>query len=181
MRGLIAVTVGLACGTLGCAETVTEVNPLAESARFFNLVDFVARQDSALRGEGLTKTVVVNGLRETKEVEGVDWADELATFAQSDIDRPALWDQYAVDSAEVSGGRLAVTYEALYEDLFTRRLRVVFDAGGEVRELRIDNAFESIVADTEQHLEWAPGRYRVYSRQAAQLADERELEIEGVW
>lgn len=165
----------------GCVDAVEEVSPLADSRRFFNLSEWAALQDSLLAGRGLEKTVVVNGLRESRRLDAVDWSEELAPFAQSDIDRPALWDRYDVDSVATQGGGAVVVYEALDDDLFTRRLEVATDARGGVTRLAIDNAFESFVADTEQRLEWTPGAYRVYSRQDARLADARELEIEGRW
>ena len=163
-----------------CADTVA-VRPLAEAQRFFNLPEWVALQDSLLEGRGLEKTVVVDDVEQTKHLEAVAWAEELAPFAQSDIDRPALWDRYAVDTTAAEGGAAVIVYEALDEDLFTRRVEVAVGPGGEVTRLVIDNAFASFVADTEQRLEWAPGRYAVYSRQEARLADPRELRIEGNW
>lgn len=165
---------------VGCVDAVEEVDPRAESPRFFSLSAFVASQDSLLAGRGLTKTVTVDGASETRRADAVDWAEELAPFAQSDIDRPALWDRYRVDSAATDGGR-AVTYTALGEEAFTRRIRVERDGGGAVVRIEIDNGFESVVVDTEQRLEWAPGRYRVYSRQAPELVGGRELEIVGEW
>ena len=179
-----ATAVGLACAiglALGACAAGGEVSPLADSPRFFNLTEWVALQDSLLEGQSMEKRVVVNDVEETKRLDAVDWSEELAPFAQSDIDRPALWDRYAVDTSAAAGGNAVIVYEALDEELFTRRIEIAVDAEGGVTRLLIDNAFASLVADTEQRLEWAPGTYAVYSRQEARLSEPRELRIEGRW
>ena len=176
--GVLLAAAGLLA--VGCVNAVEDVDPRADSPRFFSLTEFVATQDSVLAGRGLTKTVTVDGAAETRRAESVDWAEELAPFSQSDIDRPALWDRYRVDTTTRGGGRV-VTYTALGDGEFTRRIAVERDGGGAVVRIEIDNGFESAVADTEQRLEWTPGRYRVYSRQAPGLVGGRELEIVGEW
>ncbi len=168
--------------SLGCADSIEQVDPLASSRHFFDLSNFVELQDSLLRGKPMTKSVTVNGAQQTLQLESVDWAEELAPFAQSNINRPALWDAYRIDSTESRGQRI-FRYAALDSSLFTRRIEVVVEDArrplDSVVTIRVDNRFDSFIASTRQRLLWTPGHYEIYSEQAARMLDQRDLEIVG--
>lgn len=147
---------------------------------FFDLAAWAETEAARLAGTPVTKTVRVDGVTEERRLAEVDWAQELAPFAQSSIDRPALWDAYAADSSR-AGGLTTLRYRALDSSLFTREVVVELDAARRVRVVRIDNRFDSYVADTRQRLRYGPRGYAVYSRQDARLMEPRELEIEVNW
>ena len=52
-------------------------------------------------------------------------------------------------------------------------------AYGDVRELRVETRFESVIADTEQRLRWTREGYEVINRQRVIGRDERVLAIRG--
>lgn len=182
-RQLYVLTVALLLvGLTACtAESDAAAAAGALDPDFFDLAAFVEQTAAALEGTALTKEVVVNGVTETRRVDSVDWRQELAPFAQSNIDRPALWDLYErVEAPTADPSTRLVAYTARDASLFTRSIRVLY-RGDAVVNVDIDNRFESFVASTEQQLSWVPGRYTIRSVQRARLLDERTLRIEGTW
>lgn len=188
---LIHLAIASALSMLLCSlpSCTADTDPAAIESldpQWFNLNEFVEQQASLLAEVDLNKTVVVNGQSETQRVDTPVWVEELAPFAQSDIDRPALWDSYSVDTAIISVDRVwQITYSALDSALFTKRVQVVyFDLSMPLDSaaiVNIDNSFSSYVADTRQRLRYAPQRYEVTSEQRARLLDPRTLRIVGRW
>ena len=184
MRGALLAVVSV-IGCLACMDTAELTDADQLDPNFFNLAEWVERRALELDGVPLTKTVIINGLEETRTVEDVDWADELAPFAQSNIDRPALWDAYAVDTISAAKGQVTVTYRAIDSSLFTKRVQVLYADGvlplDSAFSIEVRNSFDSFVADTEQRLSIRPGHYTVVSRQAARLLEPRTLSISAAW
>jgi len=170
----------LSCGEVAEAGDASTLDP-----DFFNLVDFVAQEKERLAGKSITKTVAVNGVTETKELSDVDWDLELAPFAQSNIDKVALWDGYSVDSFSTCDGKRVTRYTALDSSNFTKLIEVVWSDSivplDSLYAIEIDNGFDSYIATTGQSLIWWQGGYSIKSTQEAFLAEERALSIEGVW
>ena len=170
---------------VGCMDTAELTDADQLDPDFFNLSGWVEQRAIELEGVPLTKTVVINGLEEMRTIEDVDWADELAPFAQSNIDRPALWDAYAVDTMSAAEGQVTVTYRAIDSSLFTKRVQVLYADGvlplDSAFSIEVRNSFDSFVADTEQRLSIRPGHYTVVSRQAARLLEPRTLSISAAW
>ena len=184
MRGALLAVVSV-IGSIACMDTAELTDADQLDPNFFNLAEWVERRASELDGVPLTKTVIINGLTETRTVEDVDWSDELAPFAQSNIDRPALWDAYRVDTMLPANGRQILVYSALDSSLFTKRIEVLFSdlapPTDSLYAITIRNSFDSYVADTEQQLIMSAGRYEVNSYQAARLLEPRTLQITAEW
>ena len=163
----------MACST----ETSGTATP--EHPAFFDLSVFVKRLAKDLQQKEIEKTVEVNGLSQTLKIDSVNWADELAPFAQSNLNRPAFWDKDRVDSLR-EGDRTIITYSALDSSLFTRTLRIEKLDTSPVF-IQIHNRFSSLIANTSQHLEWGPRHYEIYSEQYVKFGDDRVLKIRGAW
>ena len=166
---------------VGCGTDPIVIDPSSRQA-YFDLEAWLSYQDSLLRGSDLLKRVSVNGVEQEARLSGVDWAGELSPFAQANINKPALIGQYAVDTTTAADGSLTVEYRTLDASLRTKRLRVSCGTNcdyGQVREIEIESATESLIADTEQQLRWTPEGFWVTSQQAALLVEPRVLAIEG--
>ncbi len=165
----------------GCVGGPTEVDPAAPRA-LFDLSAFVDYQAGRLAGTPITKRVRINEVDETRAIDTVDWATELAPFAQANINKPALLDSYREDSTRGADGGLTIEYAALDSALRVQRLRVECAGDcdyGQVRGIVIYTRFRSVIADTEQRLSWRPEGYEVYSKQDAMFADPYELFLSG--
>ena len=167
-----------------CTGTETDSDISSIDPNFFNLTDYVELQKTRLANTPITKTVSVNGIEETQKITAVDWELELAPFVQSNIDRPALWDSYAMDSVSCQGLKKLV-YLSNDADNFTKSLEVTYvDVSkplDSVYAVYIRNGFESYIANTSQQLIFWDGGYEIRSTQAAVLSEERALNIIGTW
>ncbi len=176
MCSVLSVFTQVACNT----EPV-QVDPDSRRA-YFDLEHWAAYQDSMLSGEGLNKRIEVNGVVQEASIEQVDWEAELATFAQANINKPALIGRYSVDSMRDAFGSLRLDYQALDEDLKTRRVRVNCKSNcnyENVLALEVEAGMSSVIADTEQRLSWRPDSFSISSRQDVLLVSERKLKIDG--
>lgn len=171
-------------GFISCAGDLTEKNAAASDPNFFNVKEFVAQEKARMAGKTITKTVTVGGIEETKKLTEVDWELELAPFAQSNIDRPAMWDAYKCDTTRCMNYR-QLLYKAVDSTKFTKVLQVTFlDKStplDSVYSLVVKNGFDSYIAKTSQRLVWWDGGYEINSIQEAILSDERELNIQVEW
>lgn len=184
VRPLIAWA--LALGACVGEEGVVAVD---ERAALFDLAAFVDYQDSVLAGAAVRKRVRVGEVDETRVIEDVDWAAELAPFAGANLNKPALVDEYLTErvDAPAGGGYTLVLRPRDSTAQRVRELRIACADGAsaddcpyaDVREVVVRTGFESVVADTEQRLAWTPGGYEVRSRQRVVGSGERVLVLEG--
>lgn len=175
----------LLASLFSCAGVSTDGDASALDPDFFNLIEFVAQEKERLANTPITKTVIVNGSSETQEIAKVDWDLELAPFAQSNIDRPGIWDSYSVDTTKGCGNRYTLAYTALDSNNFTKSINLLWSDVAlpldSLFALSIDNGFNSFIANTGQRLVWWTGGYEIMSVQDAILSDGRTLSIEGIW
>ena len=182
MRNLLTLFV---CSTLlSCAGEVEDSAVSAIDPNFFNLKEFVAQEKGRMIDMSISKTVTVNGIEETQELTEVDWELELAPFAQSNIDRPAMWDGYQVDKSRCEG-MTKLEYTSIDPSSYTKSLEVTFSDKSNpldtVHAILINNGFNSYIAKTSQRLIWWEGGYEINSIQKAILSDQRYLSIGVKW
>lgn len=179
-RAWIAVALALA-STTACLDEPTVVDPDARGATF-DLAAFVEYQGETLAGAAMQKSVRIGDVDQTLRIDSVDWAAELAPFAEANLNKPALLDKYAVDSTRANDGGLRLNYSALDSAIKVRTLTVDCGADctyGNVRRVEITMVSSTIIADTEQRYVWTPEGYEIYNKQDALLADPRELFLSG--
>ena len=175
----------LALATLfSCAADLESGDIATIDPGIFNLKEFVAEQKEKMAGKSIAKTVSVNGIEETKTLNEVDWELELAPFEQSNIDRPALWDGYKVDTSSCQG-LTKLLYTATDQASFTKSIEVTYRDKStpmdSVYSVLINNGFTSYIAKTSQRLIWWENGYEIFSIQQAILSDKRNLSIRVVW
>ena len=180
---VLSATLAIAAVQLACEPRAVAIDPDARAA-YFDLGAWVAHVDSTYAGRSLGKRASVNDVEERTRVEVVDWATELAAFAQANINKPALLGVYRVDSTrDAATDYLTLEYTALDGDAKTRRLRVsclgTCDAYGRVRAIELEAATSSVLAHTQQRLTWQPAEFKIESRQEILFQGQRELVIEG--
>ena len=131
------------------------------------------------------KTVIVNGKAEEKTLDNVVFADELAPFVNSDINRPAWLDQY--NALKINGDQ---RYELKKDkQLKTKLLSVHFADEAErplpekngisfVNSIYVLNSESSAVTDYTQELKYnALEGYSIESRQKTALSGEEAVVV----
>ncbi len=163
-----------------CLGESTQTNAV-QSSNFFDLKAYFAEELkdlTQLQGK-ISKTTQINGQSESHTFDSLNFAEELSVFIDSDINRPAWSDQYSVDSTmSQTGDLLTLEYEALREDLKTRRLRVEF-SGKKAQVIQIEKLAQNALMNAAMQLEYRSGeRYRIQSNQQLKMSDEQEMVVE---
>lgn len=147
---------------------------------FFDLGDYFKTEIQRLQSEvdTVSKTAILQGKSEEKKVVISDWQSELAFFSQSDINKPAWWEKYTVDSMRNDAGQLVeLRYETSDPQLRTHKLDIKFEQGA-VHSILIVNHIENGVYHTEEFLEYIPQRgYTVAKGQSVVLHEKGEYEV----
>ncbi len=80
---------------------------------FFSLKNYFESEVKKLEKERLelTKTVTNEQLSETVTIDKINWHDELHSFMEADINKPALYSSYVTDSM-VNGNKSVIHYSA---------------------------------------------------------------------
>ncbi|SDL67799.1 hypothetical protein SAMN05421823_107227 [Catalinimonas alkaloidigena] len=152
----IRLTYGLGLALLlsgGCVER-PESTLAGEAPRFFDVKGFVDTQVALLQQKqpALTKRVFIDGERQEKQLQKVDWSRELAQFRDADLNKPAWRDSYTIDTVATDAGR-TVVYTALDQDLPVDKLQVTMEPNtGEVLGLRADLRSHNLLYDSRRQL-----------------------------
>jgi hypothetical protein len=159
------------------APTVDQPDP------FFDLKGYMEEQVEALNQKQpkVRKTILVDGQRETKQFDSLDYRTELKTFINSDINRKAWVEKYKADSTFEGSFLKQVTYNSTANDLKTQLLRVQYK-DDKVSDIYIENRTNNIVADVRQDLHFQPQTgYRLLTTQETVLSEAQEIEVEVEW
>lgn len=162
----------------GCSETPAEVKP--DNRRYFDLKGFFDQEIQQLsRVTKVKKIAVVDGVREERIIDSLNFEDELEIFSNADINRPAWSDKYRIDSIFNDEKQLAqLRYTATDEDLRTQKILVDLEMD-KVSKIFIENSSSSVVADTRQLLTYIPATgYIIESHQQVTFTDDNSFLIE---
>ena len=164
-----------------CAPDTAEVSP--DQAAFFDLRSYVNEEVDRLtsRKTKVTKTITLNGKTETKELDDLNFANDLRIFREADINKPAWVEKYATKSETLSGSHQLTTYEALDSNLVTRQLLVEEDLG-EVTRITIQRKTGTVLSDGNHWLEYVPATgYSMTTQQENRFGEDVDARIEVSW
>lgn len=140
----------------GCSVDSKQAEPKPD---FFNLKEFAQMESASLQKMDLTvlKKAAKNKEKEQQILSNLDWENELASIAESDINRPAWKSQYAVDSLEEQN-TLNVSYTALNNELPIKKIRLSFEKQSrKFQSLVIDKSSENFLYSSWQKIYYERG------------------------
>ena len=147
--------------------------------KFFDLRAFFEAEIARLEKEEprVKKEIEINGQREQRTQQAVDFEKELAIFIRSDINKPAWRDKYRIDSTLVSKQLTRLQYTAMDSSLKTRIMRIEFDQNG-VEKIYISNRTQSPLIKSSQQLLFEPSKgYQIENQQDLSLSKDSQLSI----
>ena len=147
---------------------------------FFDVQSYFRNEISRLNKEqpSITKRIELEGQLENIQKKGLDYERELQVFVNSDINRVSWKEKYKVDSIFQEAKLVKIRYEAIDTTLKTKLLEVEFEKT-EVRSVKIHNATRSIVAQTNQILQYHPTEgYSIENEQKILFSKTRKLFLE---
>lgn len=147
---------------------------------FFDLRDFFQKEMQYLEKNQPTvnKTVRLNEQESVLSSATVSYSDELAPFANSDINKLSWKDKYQVDSILIDERLKEIRYVAKDASLKTRELRIIFGEAG-VEEVWIWNSIHSVISESDQEMKYGRSKgYFIKGRQVGRFAAEKQFSVE---
>ena len=147
---------------------------------FFDLRDFFQKEMQFLEKNQpvVNKIVRLNGQESLLSSISVSYSDELAPFANSDINKPSWKDKYQVDSILMDGHLKEIKYVAKDASLKTKELSIIFGDGG-VDKVWIRNSIHSIISESDQELKYERSKgYFIKGRQVGRFAAEKQFSVQ---
>ncbi len=161
-----------------CSENPVNVKPGEQ--RYFDLKGYFDGEVKRLTGlPKVKKIATVDGQREERIIDSLDFEEELQIFSNADINRAAWSDKYAIDSVFNDQRQLTqLNYTSNDKDLRTQKISIDFSENA-VSKIFIENSSSSAVADTKQLLTYEPGvGYTIESHQKVSLTDDNTFLVE---
>lgn len=173
----------LCCGffILTACELPTLDSKNQSNRAFFDLKAFFDQEIAALEQDSfvLKKTVTHQGSSNLKTITPKSWEDELRIFKNCDINRPAWYDLYQVDSTMDANGLVRLRYQALEDKLSTRDLDIQWK-DGQVHSISIVSHNNNAIYQAQQYLTYIPKeQYTVKKMQDVRLLDDAEFMIKA--
>lgn len=170
MRLLIFMPI-LTCLLFACGNSSQGEAPKA----FFNLAGYMDSETTTLLAQTapVTKSVTVDGILETQNVQPADLAQDLQLFGNADINRPAWVDKYQL---EVKG--IDTSYIATDSSLRTQVLRVFRGVDNNVNRIEIERRSGSVLSSGQQRLIYEPRKgYQITTSQNSNLVGDVAVEV----
>jgi hypothetical protein len=151
-----------------------------ETDRYFSFKSYFKSQARQLKSTNvkLEKTIIKDGISETKNIDSVKWENELKLFADADLNKKAWIDLYRIDSINADG-KTIVTYTSTDSSLQVKNATIIFD-GDAVSEIRIESSLKNFYYESFLHLDYIPGvRYYIKGSQMIRISKNHSFDIEG--
>lgn len=140
-----------------CGENASEqARQVSTTDQYFDVAGFIKEQIILLNKENpaAVKTVTENNSQaETKQLQSLDWQDELESFTELDINKPAFQQAYTSRQQQDANGLTTITYTRKPgADGNIEYLTVSTDANGQVKYLRGVQKSKNILIQTYREL-----------------------------
>lgn len=163
----------LLSGLQACRPDKTQSNG---TLKYFDVAGYFKADTARLQklNPEVDKTVTHNGVTENKKVHIPNWGQELNLFIQSDINRPAWKNSYAVLNTDS-----LVIYNAKTPDLRTTRIVIRKDRD-KIKWIVIYNHTRNLLYETKEKLSYFPDSlYLIEKSQQVKLMGKNLYRIKG--
>jgi len=154
-----------------------DIKETGAAITYFDLKGFIKNNAAQLNklNRPVFKTMVHNGITESKKVNIEDWDRELGLFSGSDINKPAWKDSYLVENTDST-----IFYKAKYPELETREV-TINKTGDKVKRIFIINHTKNLLYETNEKLTYVPdSMYRIEKTQQVRLLGINQYDIKGM-
>lgn len=154
-----------------------------ETKPFFDLSGYITTETERLSAAKtrVEKTITLNGETETRQLDDINFANDLRLFREADINKPAWTDKYETRTEALSGSHKITTYLAKDSSLIVRRLMMEEDVGATTK-IEIDRKTGTVLSDGKHLLVYEPARgYSVTTQQVNRFGDDVDAVIRVEW
>lgn len=166
---------------LACAPGETDAS--VDITPFFDLRGYISAETDRLSAAKtkVEKTISLNGKTETKQIEDINFTNDLRLFREADINKPAWFDKYETEEQALSAGHTLTSYVAKDSSLIVRRLTVEQDQGATTK-IEIERHTGTVLSDGRHLLTYEPARgYEVETSQQNKFGDDVVAKISVRW
>ncbi|WP_181307335.1 hypothetical protein [Rufibacter sp. XAAS-G3-1] len=189
-KSLFALLLAFTLGTTACQDE-TAAPVMQSTHQAYDLVGFLDQEADALSAQKalVTKTVsTADNPTETKTISTINWAEELAPFADADINKPALAGLFTEEVKTNPLGQQVRRYTAKEDaDTNVQQVTYLFDAQGRLVQVDATIVQENMLFNTQKilHLEAQPSAaptirlYRLDETQKLMFMDAQRYGVLG--
>ncbi len=160
----------------GC-QPVTGLNDQPLHSPFFDLDKFVHEMATDTALVMVKKFVEINGQMEERSIDAYPYYKDIQNFEHYDINRPALFDKYHVDTIDAADGKVVINHGATDEKLKVRHLSIRYTASGEVDSIGIHSHANSFLEEMHLYLHWLPAvGYEIVRKRSMWLKNDSTIQ-----
>ncbi len=174
MRLLVIVSIILV--QFSCAQQQTDKTL---EAPFFDLKGYFSQEQERLSLlRGFEKKVELNGQIEEGRFDTLDWEIELKAFSDANINLPAWYDKYAIDSVFSNNELYTLHYHAIDSSLRIQAIQIEFEQKAPSK-IQIERKSNSPLAQTFKSLVYEPDRgYSILNIQHLRMSEEKKVSVQ---
>ena len=120
---------------------------------FYDLAGLVAKIVTDSLYVNVEKSISIDGQEEVKQISDYPLWKDIEEFAYYDLNRPALYDKYQIDTTRKANGIEEITYYPLDEHLKVRLLKIHLKAN-QVKRITINTTFNSFLENVTLNVDW---------------------------
>jgi hypothetical protein len=161
-----------------CTACKPDIKETGTALKYFDLKGYFTADAARLTklNKQVLKTVIHNGVTESKQVKIDNWGRELDLFIGSDINKPAWKNSYTI-TADSS----AILYKAKDPELTVQKILINLDNKNKVKWIMILNHTKNILYQTYEKLSYFPDSlYLIEKLQRVRLMGTNTYRIKGV-
>jgi hypothetical protein len=167
---------------ISCSAILPACNPdikdTGSALKYFDLKGYFYADSARLTklNRPVLKTVIHNGVSQSKKVHISNWGTELGLLVGSDINKPAWKDSYTVQTTPTT-----LIYAAKYPELQTQNI-IINKADNKVKWIMIINHTKNMLYETKEKLTYFPdSMYMIEKVQSVRLLGSNRYDIKGIF
>lgn len=166
--------VAIGVGFFICAMSSCLPDAMTREANrpFFDLTGFIKQSIADSHYVTVNKTVDIGGVSETKEIKDYAFWDDLKRFESFDINRPALYDKYVVDTLEENNYKV-YRHTAKDPKMHVQSMEIRIEED-DIVKIDVRSQSQSFLENLDILFTWIPEETYSYQKWSDKLFSERE-------
>ena len=150
---LLSLFCSFSCTFLDQNSSASNVAP------YFDLSGYINNYIKDSSTQAITKTIQIEGTTETKEIPSYPLWKDVHAFDAYDINRPALYDKYSIDTVQTNPGSFSVIYQPKdsTSDLKVNLLQINYDQD-QLQSIQIETSTKSFLEKVSLRINWTPSQ-----------------------
>lgn len=170
----------LALGISACIQQATPGDESVRRSPFFDLSGYIRDYTSDSSTHRVSKSIRIDSMTESKTLDNYSLWKDIMDFDAYDINRPALYDKYSIDTTYTESG-YSIRYQPKDQ---TKNLKVTLLAvsveNEQVNSILIRTLTDSFLDQVQMEIDWNPSRGYTLKRRSNKIfkSEDQYQEVE---